>query len=73
MSNKLIADLREALADITESHRIIREQRNALMESLAECVFVVETVAHLQGKERSLLPMADRARELLDSIEAAKK
>jgi hypothetical protein len=37
----------------------------ALLDSLRECVFVVESVAHLQGKERLLLPMADRARAIL--------
>lgn len=37
-----------------------------LVASLKELAFVVETVAHLQGKEGALLPMADKARELID-------
>jgi hypothetical protein len=36
-----------------------------LAKSLGECAFVVETVAHLQGKERELLPISERARALL--------
>ncbi len=33
-----------------------------LLEALKELAFIVETVAHLQGRERELLPTADRAR-----------
>lgn len=40
-----------------------------LCELLAKMTFVVESVAHLQGKERELLPLTDRARILLDKIE----
>lgn len=36
-----------------------------IMNSLKECVFVVESVAHLQGRERELLPVADKARAVL--------
>lgn len=40
-----------------------------LCDLLAKMTFVVETVAHLQGKERELLPLTDKARILLDKIE----
>lgn len=36
-----------------------------IVNSLKECVFVVESVAHLQGRERELLPISDRARGVL--------
>jgi hypothetical protein len=33
-----------------------------LLGALKELAFTVETIAHLQGLERDLLPMADKAR-----------
>lgn len=42
----------------------------ALTKALAASTFVVETVAHLQGKECELLPMAEHARSLIDRAEA---
>lgn len=36
---------------------------------LKEMTFVVESVAHLRGLERELLPLTDRARELLKQAE----
>jgi hypothetical protein len=36
-----------------------------VLASLKELAFIVETVAHLQGKERELLPAADNARALI--------
>lgn len=63
MPEQTISELRQQLAALTA-------QRDALAAALAECAFVVvETVAHLQGHERELLPMADRARALLDGLE----
>lgn len=40
----------------------------AMMERLA---FIVECVAHLQGKERELLPTADAAREMINKLKEA--
>lgn len=40
----------------------------AILNSLNELAFIVETVAHLQGKEATLLPAADRARELIKKL-----
>lgn len=62
MPEQTISELRQQLAALTA-------QRDALAAALAECAFVVETVAHLQGHERELLPMADRARALLEGLE----
>lgn len=39
------------------------------VECIAYLVFMCETVAHLQGQERSLLPITDRVREWLDGLE----
>lgn len=36
--------------------------------SLAELAFIVETVAHLTGKEKAMLPSADRARALIERL-----
>jgi hypothetical protein len=38
-------------------------------ETLAQLAFAVETVAHLRGMEVELLPVADKARELLARME----
>lgn len=40
-----------------------------LLSCMKELAFIVESVAHLQGKEKDLLPFADRARALQDRIE----
>ena len=37
-----------------------------LREALADTTFALETVAHLQHKERELLPLCDKAREVLE-------
>lgn len=40
-----------------------------LLSIMKELAFVVESVAHLQGREQELLPLADRARALQDRLE----
>jgi hypothetical protein len=40
----------------------------AVIKNLEELAFLVETVAHMQGYERSMLPAADRARALVASL-----
>ena len=42
-----------------------------LVASLEELAFIVESVAHLQGREKDLLPAANKARALLDRITGA--
>lgn len=37
---------------------------------ISEMAFVIETVAHMRGLERELLPLADKARELVERIES---
>lgn len=39
------------------------------VECIAYLCFVCETVAHLQGRERPILPVTDRVREWLDGLE----
>lgn len=39
-----------------------------VVASLRELAFICETVAHLQGKEKELLPSASRARALLYTL-----
>lgn len=39
--------------------------------TIKQAIFTVETVAHLQGQERSLLPIVESARAELTLIEAA--
>lgn len=41
---------------------------DAVLASMRELAFIVETVAHLQGKERDLLPTAERARLLIAKL-----
>ena len=40
----------------------------AMLVLLKELAFIVETVAHLQGHERELLPVTDRARALISKV-----
>jgi hypothetical protein len=44
---------------------------STVISSLRELAFIVETVAHLQGKEAALLPAADNARALIAKLEGA--
>lgn len=43
-----------------------------LVEMLKQTTFVVESVAHLQGKERELLPLAYAARRLIAQVDGTK-
>ena len=54
---------------------LLREQPQHTVPSLAELLavmeglaFVVETVAHLQGRESALLPHVERARRCIDAL-----
>lgn len=40
-----------------------------MFDSLKELAFLVETMAHLQGRERELLPAAEKARALIAHVE----
>lgn len=37
-------------------------------KAIERAIFIAETVAHLQGKEREILPVTDAAREALDQL-----
>ena len=39
---------------------------NENITKLEKVIFTLESVAHLQGKERLLLPMCDEARQVLE-------
>jgi hypothetical protein len=38
------------------------------IKKLEAVIFALETVAHLQGKEKLLLPMCDDAREIIEKV-----
>lgn len=38
------------------------------MQNIKACIFTVESLAHLQGKERELLPMVEAAQQELKSL-----
>jgi hypothetical protein len=38
------------------------------MSHIEHCIFLLESVAHLQGKEKELLPFVDDARIQIDKI-----
>lgn len=40
-------------------------------DNIKRCIFIVESMAHLQGKERDLLPIVDAARAELDALTGA--
>lgn len=40
-----------------------------VLTTMANLAFVVETVAHLQGKERDLLPSAEEARRIIAALQ----
>ena len=39
-----------------------------ITQSLNDLAFIVETVAHLQGKEAQMLPHADKARAIIKEL-----
>lgn len=39
-----------------------------VINCLGGLAFIVETVAHLQGKERELLPYAENARKIIEAL-----
>lgn len=38
---------------------------NRMAQSLQRCAYIIETIAHLQGREMLLLPTAANARDLV--------
>ena len=48
--------------------RILSGYITAAADSLKECAFALECVAHLQGKEKLFLPIAERARKLASGL-----
>jgi len=51
-------------AELRDALDLIRDME----ETLAAITFTVETVAHLRGMEQELLPVADKARDILARI-----
>ncbi len=49
------------------------QEADRFRAALKELTFALETVAHLQGKERELLPMCEKAREALKEEKAEGK
>lgn len=45
-------------------------KHKAMIKALQECAFAVESVAHLQGREKLLLPFADAARDAIAEVRA---
>lgn len=79
-AQQLLAMLKEAFGDkekpaddpvdalkkeLAETRQVARDMAAALKAT----AFIVESVAHLQGHEREMLPVVDRARELIDRAE----
>ena len=53
-----------------QSHMVERYPTDQeIIAALKSLAFIVETVAHLQGRECDLLPAADKAREIIDRME----
>lgn len=42
-----------------------------VLQVLGELCFITETVAHLQGQEKALLPTADRGRKIIERLQPA--
>ena len=55
-----------ALAQIARLER----ERATLVETLNATAFALETVAHLRGLERELLPFADQARVVANAVQS---
>lgn len=43
-----------------------------IIKIMSHLAFIVESVAHLQGRERDLLPYADCAREVIAAMKGGK-
>lgn len=65
IATKVEGPLGEVIAACTPTPPTLEE----VLASLAACAFVVETVAHLQGKEEQLLPTADEARRIISALQ----
>ncbi len=50
----------------------MREYIVALQRELSQTIFALESVAHLQGKEKELLPICDKARKVLENKQGNK-
>jgi hypothetical protein len=53
----------------TEANARLIEAAPEMLEVLKKLAFVAESVAHLRGLERDILPITDRARELIAKVE----
>lgn len=69
---KVEGNLGELLAHELTGTPVVVEAPPSLedvLKVLGEVTFIAETVAHLQGKESSILPTTDKARKILAALE----
>lgn len=72
IATKLEGTLGEILAHELTGTPVVMEAPPTLEEVLkvlGDVTFIAETVAHLQGKETSILPTTDKARKILDALQ----
>lgn len=58
-----------ALNDVVNVKPLDVPTLEQVLTSLSKLAFIAETVAHLQGKERELLPTAEEARRLIAALQ----
>ena len=51
-----------------KEHLVTKETIEELIISLQALAFIAETVAHLRGLEKEILPTTDFARKLIDKV-----
>lgn len=66
---EIAATLEGNLDELINAKPVEMPTLTELLATMAELAFIVETVAHLQGKERQLLPSAEKARALIAKLE----
>lgn len=70
--------VRSEEGDLAELIECVKSRRDAkphptldeVLASMADLAFLVETVAHLQGKESTMLPTADNARRIIAALKS---
>lgn len=64
----IVASLEGELGELINAKAPSIPQLAEVLALMGNLAFVVETVAHLQGKEKELLPMADKARAMIEKL-----
>ena len=69
VSYEIVAVIEGDLDYVMRKPKVDVPDMRAVLDSLNELAFIAETVAHLMGRETTLLPAAERARAIIKKLE----